>query len=185
MNFAKVNRIRVIAALVSAALSTHAAERLVWPDGHGDLAVNFQERLAMDCREAGKQNVIIRLNDIGRTRSGSSGLSFLGAAGDPSGLFRQASQGSVSGHQRGGHNQRDIQNDRPIFFSAANGPGAFMMDDKRDWGPDLMNARWYHNADKTDVPAGGHFHKTGLHPRHLHLGYRASGLLVGQTTPIQ
>src|SRR5687767_8902244 len=64
------NPILLIAAFLAAFCSVHAAEKLVWTDGHGDVAVNYANGTWLWYAEEGKEvdQVIIRLNDVGRNQ---------------------------------------------------------------------------------------------------------------------
>lgn len=195
MKLNKPNSIPIIAACLATALSTQAAERFVWSDGHGDLAVNYRDGAWQWNAEEGKEvdRVIIRLNDSTRNQvPANPDFSFLGTAGDPIWIIPA---GQTIGIPFLGINAQatpsgTFVNDRfDLLLSSVSGPGDFIMWTTSGTGAPtiLMNSRdGISAADKTDIPAGGHFHQNWgfTSPGTYRVGFKASGNLNGQTTPI-
>jgi surface-anchored protein len=186
----------MIAAFLAAAFSVHAAEKLVWSEGHGDVAVNYADGNWLWHAEEGKEvdQVIIRLNDVGRNSiPGLPDFSFLGMEGDPIWIIPASQTAGIpflginsEAATRGG---TFVNNRFNLHLSTVGGPGDFIMWTTSGTGAPtiLMNSRdGITAADRTDVPAPGHFHQNWgfTSPGTYSVGFRASGILAGQTTPI-
>lgn len=183
------------AAVLAAALSLHAAERFVWSEGHGDLAVNYVNGQWHWAIEEGREvhEVIIRLNDVTRqTIPGDPAFTFLGGEGQPIWIIgaKQTPGVPLLGISAEATPAGTWVDDRfELFLHSVSGPGDFLMWTTGGTGTPtiLMNSRdGLTLEDKADVPAGGHFHQNWgfTAPGTYRVGFRASGTLSGQTAPI-
>lgn len=189
-------RLTFTAACFAVAFCAHAAcERFVWSDGHGDLAVNYLDGQWRWNAEEGKEveDVIIRLNDVARLRiPDQPDFAFLGAPGDPIWVIPAGQKVGIPflGISAEATPSGAFVNGRfDLLLSSVRGTGDFIM-----WttsGTGVPTIHWNSRdgigpADKTDVPAGGHFHQNWgfTAPGTYRVGFRASGRLSGQSTPI-
>lgn len=190
------NLVLLTVAFFAVSFPVHAAEKVVWSEGHGDVAVNYANGSWLWYAEVGKEvdQVIIRLNDMGRNQIPNlPAFSFLGTAGDPIWIIPS---GQTPGIPFLGINSEaatrsgTFVNDRfNLHLSSVNDPGNFFMWTTSGTGTPtiLMNSRdGITTADVTDVPAPGHFHPNWgfTSPGTYRIGYKASGTLTGETTPI-
>jgi surface-anchored protein len=185
-----------LTALLIAAFSVHGAEKFVWTDGHGDLAVNYANGRWIWYAAEGHQvdQVIVRLNEVTRTQIPDlPAFSFLGKAGDPIWIIPAGEKAGIPFmgiNSEAATRSGTFVNDRfNLHLNRVNGPGDFFMWTTSGTGAPtiLMNSRdGITSADTTDVPAPGHFHQNWgfTSPGTYRIGYKASGVLTGQTTPI-
>ena len=190
----KVFELCCLAVGVAAIFNANAAEKLVWSEGHGDLAVNFVNGGWEWNAEEGKEvdDVIIRLNDVTRNAiPENTAFSFLGDAGAPIWIIPTAQTVGIPflGINAARTPIGTFINDRfDLHLSNVNGSGDFIMWTTTGTGTPtiLMNSRdGITTADKTTVPAAGHFHQNWgfTSPGTYRVGFKASGVQVGQSAP--
>jgi surface-anchored protein len=190
MKFSIFQKFPHLAALI--VLTSTRAEKLVWSEGHGDLAVNYvngawqwnaEEEKAVD-------SVIIRLNDVARNEiPANAAFSFLGTTGDPIWIIPAAQTPGIPflGINAGRTPAGTFLNDRfDLSLASVNAPGAFIVWTTSGTGSAdiLFNSRDGITAsDKANVPAGGHFHENWgfTSPGTYRIGFKASGVLSGQS----
>lgn len=188
------NLIIHLAAFCALPPFAHAAEKFIWSEGHGDLAVDYVTGTWQWHVEEGKEvdQVIIRLNDVARKEiPDNPSFSFLGIAGAPIWIIPAAETAGIPflGINAQATPAGTFVNGRfVLFLGSVSGTGDFIMWTTSGTGTVAiqMNSRdGIANADKTDVPAGGHFHQNWgfTSPGTYRVGFKASGVLSGQTTP--
>lgn len=182
------------AALGAAAYPLAAAEKYVWSDGHGDLAVNY---VTGEWRWQVEDNrdpadVLITLRDNSRTAIPVNPVfNFLGVAGEPIWIIPA---GQTLGIPFLGINAQltssgTFVNDRfDLHLTSISAPGDFVMWTIGGTGTPTvqMNSRdGLAFDDKAEVPAGGHFHQNWgfTTPGTYRLGFTATGTPVGQPDP--
>jgi surface-anchored protein len=183
-----------LAVCMAAVLVSSGAEKFIWSEGHGDLAVNYANGEWQWQAQEGKDpdRVIIRLGDLTRKEiPANPAFSFLGTAGDPIWIIPTGETAGIPFMGINAEATRSgtfVNNRFDLHLTSVSGPGDFVMWTTTGTGTPtiLMNSRdGITISDKTDVPAGGHFHQNWgfTLPGTYRIGFKAAGVLTGQTTP--
>ena len=183
------------ALLLATTCMVAAGEKITWSEGHGDLKVNYLNRQWQWHAEQDKpvDDVIIRLNDVTRRKIPNlPQFSFLGPVGENIWIIPTGQTPGIPfmGINAGETPSGTFAQDRfDVSLSSVSGPGSFLMWTVTGTGTPtiLMNSRDGIDAqDKTSVPAGGHFHQNWgfTSPGTYRVGFKGSGMLTGQSSPI-